>query len=86
MSTLGQERLLPFATYPGGGRQPLGPWKGSNARHDYGLELMRRTGQARCAYCDADFAAAYETWLTLVVDHVVPRSLSKRLGVKSEWY
>lgn len=86
MSTPSLVRGLPFDAYPGGGRQPLGPWKGSNAKHDYGLKLMRLTGQTRCAYCDADFAVAYETWLTLVVDHVVPLSVCRRIGIPGKLY
>jgi hypothetical protein len=78
--------MLPFASYPGGGREPLGQWKGSNARREYGLAFMRLTGQRRCAYCDVDLASTYEGWLTLVLDHAIPVSVCKQAGMNWEWY
>ncbi|MBZ5646818.1 MAG: hypothetical protein LAN37_06290 [Acidobacteriia bacterium] len=77
--------MLPFEAYPGGGRQLLGRVKGANCRHEYGLAFMRRTGQRRCAYCDVDFTAVYETWLTMVLDHVVPASACTAMVIPEEW-
>ena len=39
--------MLPFDFYPHGGRQLPGMVKGTNARHQYGLELMRLTRYTR---------------------------------------
>lgn len=77
--------MLPFESYPGGGRELLGRVRGANCRREYGLTFMRRTGQTRCAYCGMDFAIAYETWLTMALDHVVPTSVCTSLGVPDEW-
>ena len=46
---------------------------------------MRKTGQTRCAYCGADFAASYETWLTMALDHVIPVSVCSALGIHTDW-
>lgn len=78
--------MTPFESYPGGGRTLLGPTPGANARHEYGVVLMRKTGQTCCAYCGMDFAARYENWLQLCVDHVVPRSVCGALAIPTEWY
>ena len=63
----------------------MGAWRGANARHEYGLEFMRLTGQRRCAYCDTDLTSTYQLWLTLVLDHVIPVKMCKSLGVPSDW-
>lgn len=78
--------MLPFDSYPGGGRHLLGEWKGSNARHDYGLELMKLTGQSHCGYCDLDLTANYETWLSFVVEHVIPLSICRANALNRDWY
>lgn len=77
--------MIPFDEYPGAGREILGRVGGANCRHEYGLKFMRKTGQTRCAYCRADFAGSYETWLTMALDHVVPTSVCKKLGIPDEW-
>src|SRR5579871_3318066 len=77
--------MMPFDSYPDQGRKLLGPVRGSNARHDYGQALMRLSGQTRCAYCDTDLTATYEIWLTIVVDHVIPVSVCKSLGLPEDW-
>lgn len=77
--------MLPFDEYPGGGRTPLGPVKGTNCRHQYGLEFMQKTGQTKCAYCGEDFVGSYRTWLTMALDHVVPASACAALGIPAEW-
>ena len=72
----------PFSTYPGGGRKLLGsPRSWDNCRHGYGLELQRRTGQTACAYCGIDLTNDYYHWLLMAVDHVVPSSVGKLLGI-----
>jgi hypothetical protein len=83
---MAKDAMLPFDSYPGSGRQLPGPSKGASARHEYGLELMRQTGQRCCAYCGTDLTATYQIWLTLVVDHVVPVSVCKAAGILGEWY
>lgn len=79
---------VPFKSYPGSGREPMGPPRDpgtEGARHGYALDLMRRTGQTRCAYCDIDLTSSYEIWLMVATDHVVPSSLCKTLGISAEW-
>ena len=78
--------MLPFETYPGGGKTLLGPTPGDNCRHGYGLVLMKKTGQTCCAYCGLDFAASYENWLQMAVDHVVPISVCGSLSISPLWY
>lgn len=77
--------MKPFDDYPGAGRTLIGIVRGANCRHEYGLEFMRRTGQTRCAYCQADFASSYETWLTMALDHVIPANVCVKWGVAVEW-
>jgi 5-methylcytosine-specific restriction endonuclease McrA len=77
--------MVPFDRYPGEGRELLGRVAGANCRHEYGLAFMQRTGQTRCAYCDADFAASYETWLTMALDHVVPASVCDSMAIPENW-
>jgi hypothetical protein len=76
--------MVPFRFVPSGGRELLSAWNGSNARHDYGLKFMRETGQRRCAYCDTDLTTTYRTWLTLVLDHVLPVTLCRSLNTQSK--
>lgn len=72
---------MPFDAYPHGGRQLLGRRTGDNARWGYGLRLQRLTGQTSCAWCGVDLAVDYYRWLLLSVDHVVPSSEARRLGI-----
>jgi hypothetical protein len=71
-----------FDDYPEGGRKLLDPEKGTNSRHEYGPAFMRKTGQTKCAYCGVDFTAKYETWLTMVLDHVVPVNVCNSIGAE----
>jgi hypothetical protein len=73
--------LEPFSRYPGGGQQLLGKLRGANARRQYGLRLQRLTGERACAYCGLDLTDSFEHWLLLQVDHVVPVSVAKSLGI-----
>jgi hypothetical protein len=78
--------MVPFDLYPNAGRQLFEQMpKGSNCRWEYGLQLMRLTGQTRCAYCEADFAASYEVWLTMALDHVVPTSVCIAGKIPVSW-
>lgn len=77
--------MQPFDTYPSEEsklRDPLRPT--DNCRHGYGLDLQNRTGQTRCAYCGISLVDDYYHWLLLAVDHVVPASEGKRLGIPPE--
>lgn len=73
--------VMPFDSYPHGGRQLLGRRTGDNARRGYVLRLQQLTGQTSCAWCGVDLVADYYRWLLLTVDHVVPTSEARRLGV-----
>jgi hypothetical protein len=77
--------MLPFDAYPGGGSKLLGRARGTVCRRGYGLDFMRKTSQTTCAYCAADFAASYTTWLTMALDHVVPASVCISMGVPEDW-
>ena len=76
---------LPFASYPEGGRALLGRVKGANCRHEYGLKFMRKTGQTCCAFCGLDFAATYQNWLQMALDHVVPTRTGTAKYIPAEW-
>ena len=77
--------MLPFEAYPQQGRTLLGRVKGANCRHEYGLQFMQKTGQSACAYCGLDFAASYENWLEMALDHVVPVSVCKYFSLPVDW-
>lgn len=76
---------LPFRLYPGDGRQLLGKRSGGNSRRGYGLTLQRITGQTACTYCGVSLVDSYEHWLLMQVDHVVPSTMGKRLGITIDW-
>ena len=78
--------MEPFDRYPGGGRQLLGPSRGTNARHEYGLKLQRVTGETTCAYCGVSLVDDFYRWLLLQVDHAVPVGQARRLGVPQMYY
>jgi hypothetical protein len=80
-----QSAVLPFDAYPHRGRQLLGRRSVTNSRRGYGLELRRLTNQSHCVYCGIDIYKCYEHWLLLQVDHVVPTTMGKRLGISSDW-
>ncbi len=73
---------LPFDCYPtteNGLFQPI--WTGSNCRHEYGLKYMRLTHLHCCAYCGLDFLERFEDWLAMALDHVIPVSVCKKMGI-----
>jgi hypothetical protein len=75
---------LPFATYPGGGRQLLGVprWGDGTARRSYGRQVHEPCG-FRCAYCGLDLGT-FQGWLQLSIDHVVPQQMIKA-GYPKAW-
>ncbi len=77
--------FTPFTSYPDHGRKLLGRISGGNCRHGYGFKFMKLTGQTRCAYCDLDLVAEYENWLTMALDHVVPKSACMAWNLAVEW-
>jgi hypothetical protein len=78
--------MVPFDSYPSAGRALFKVRaKGSNCRWEYGLQLMKLTGQKTCAYCDVDFTTAYAVWLTMALDHVVPSSVCKANNIPEDW-
>ena len=77
--------MKPFDSYPDDGTLLLPKRKGGNSRHEYGLQLQRLTRQNTCAYCNVDLTADYYRWLLINVDHVIPESECKRLGIPEAW-
>lgn len=66
--------MMPFDKYPNNGRLPLGnpPNVNGGARRDYGPTTFRMCGFV-CVYCGQDLQSRYESWLSISVDHVVPK-------------
>ena len=75
----------PFQSYPMNGRGLLGRRSVTTSRRGYGLALRQLTGLGDCAYCGLDLFGSYEHWLLLQVDHVVPTTMGKRLGIPFDW-
>ena len=82
---MSDQNALPFATYPHEGRKLLGLVSGSTCRYGYGLKFQQLTGQGDCAYCGMSLVGMYENWLTMALDHVIPNSVCKSLGLPEEW-
>jgi 5-methylcytosine-specific restriction endonuclease McrA len=80
-----ENQELPFNSYPHGGREPLKRRPGYNTRQADGPEFMRITGATRCAYCGLNFTASFENWLTMVLDHVIPKSVCEGMGIRKGW-
>lgn len=78
--------MKPFDDYPGNGRKFFSRLKHANCRHEDGLELQRKTRQRRCAYCGVSLVDTYEHWLMMSLDHVVPTSVARSLGIPEEWF
>ena len=74
----------PFNGYEDGGRRLLGRPSGGDgsSRRGYGVPVFEQCGAA-CVYCG--LGGTYEAWLSLTVDHVVPRGDGKKLGYPAEW-
>jgi hypothetical protein len=81
-----KESALPFDHYIGGGRELLGvpAWGDGSSRRGYGQAVFAQCGFA-CVYCGQEMETAYEAWLALSVDHVIPTGAGKRLGYPIEW-
>jgi 5-methylcytosine-specific restriction endonuclease McrA len=77
--------MKPFDQYPEDGLRLLPKVRGDNARHGYGLQLQRLTGQTTCAYCGVSLVDDYDHWLLLAVDHVIPVEQCERLGFPDDW-
>jgi 5-methylcytosine-specific restriction endonuclease McrA len=73
---------LPFASYPGGGRELLGRPHGDVARRGYGRDILAWCG-LHCVYCGLDMSK-FEGWLQLSVDHVVPQQ-AIGMGIPADW-
>lgn len=85
LPSINHDQVLPFDTYPKEEDGLLKSiWVGGNFRHGYGLKFIRITGQNRCAYCGAPISQ-FNTWLTMTLDHAIPISVCKKLGIKMEW-
>lgn len=76
--------MEPFDWYPKEDTELRRPLKPGNCRHGYGLDLQKRTGQTRCAYCGVSLVDDYYHWLLLCVDHVVPSGECRRLKIPPE--
>jgi hypothetical protein len=55
----------------------------ATARHGYGPPVFKQCGYT-CAYCGFEMGAAYEAWLQLSVDHVVPMGTRSK-GYRVDW-
>ena len=78
--------MKPFDDFPGHGKQPLGrPRTGAACRTGYGLALQQMTGQTACAYCKVDLTDNYYRWLLMQVDHVIPVSVGRLLGIPDDY-
>jgi hypothetical protein len=77
--------MMPFDSYPAAGKALLGRVTGSNCRHGYGMTFMQVTGQTTCAYCGLDFVAAFENFLQMALDHVVPKNVCKSRALPDDW-
>ena len=77
--------MQPFDAYPKGGRDLFHKRPGYITRTQDGPVFMQKTGQTKCAYCYADFSKSYDTWVTMVLDHVVPVNICKKLSIPLEW-
>jgi hypothetical protein len=77
--------MLVFDQYPKRGRELLGIMRGATCRRDYGAEFIKITGQRLCAYCGVDLVAKFDSWLTMVLDHVVPVSVCKAMQIRNRW-
>ena len=77
--------MRPFDDYPNAGKALIKFAKGASCRREYGNDFMQATGQTKCAYCGLDLTESFENWLTMTLDHVVPSSVCKQLGIRREW-
>ena len=77
--------MVPFDNYPRDGAELLPRMASGSARRDYGLKLQVLTGQTYCAYCGTSLVDSFEHWLLLSVDHVIPSSEYKRIGMPADW-
>ena len=78
--------MKPFDDYPEDGVTILKRMGRANARREDGLWLIKNAGQDRCAYCEISLVDDYYHWLLLNVDHVIPASECKRLGIPNDWH
>jgi hypothetical protein len=76
---------MPFDAYPDCGVKLIGRPPGTNCRHEYGLKLQKVTGLGDCAYCGMSLVDAYEHWLMMSVDHVVPTRAGQAVGISDDW-
>ena len=51
--------------------------KFSDSLRGYAFEIHKRDG-FKCQYCGADGSKSFETWLTLSVDHLLPKGNPNR--------
>ena len=77
--------MIPFDTYPHGGRKLLGRMAGGNCRHEYGLRFQKLARVDECAYCAMSLVDTYQQWLMMSVDHVVPTRAGQAFGVADDW-
>lgn len=86
--TRGRGRMspnLPFDTYPGKGRILLKMRSGLNTRDKDAPEFIRLTRATHCVYCGEDMLGDFYHWLTIALDHVVPITVCKAIGIDESW-
>lgn len=76
----------PFDYYPKAGRERLGILPGGSAHSDYGRRLYELTGWGFCGLCGADLTHDFAAWRHFHVDHAIPTSVARALGIAAVFY
>jgi 5-methylcytosine-specific restriction endonuclease McrA len=77
--------MMPFDRYPDNGKKLLPVPNRANTRREDAPKLQRLTGQTACAYCGVDLIGEYYRWLLTSLDHVIPTSEGRKLGIPEDW-
>jgi len=77
--------MKPFDSYPEDVQEIFSSGNQSNCRQGYGHTFITLTKETHCAYCGMDLTESYRAWLTMVLDHVVPKSVCKKYQIPPEF-